>query len=134
MADEEKKIIIDEDWKREAQREKEKLAAKEAQDKKEQAAEEPRKGPRGLPRGDLAGLISMLTTQALFSLGLIQVRGDEDREPDLELARYNIDMLEAIEQKTKGNLTPEEQEMLKNTLSDLHMGYVSIANQLASPQ
>jgi hypothetical protein len=119
MADEEKKIIIDEDWKREAQREKEKLAAKEAQDKKEQAAEEPRKGPRGLPRGDLAGLISMLTTQALFSLGLIQVRGDEDREPDLELARYNIDMLEAIEQKTKGNLTPEEQEMLKNTLSDL---------------
>jgi len=135
MTDEEKKIIIDEDWKREAQREKEKLAAKEAQEKKEHAVKEPSgRGPRGLPRGDLAALISMLTTQALFSLGLIQVKGEEDREPDLELARYNIDMLEAIEQKTKGNLTPEEQELLKNTLSDLRMGYVTIANQLASPQ
>jgi len=134
MADEEKKIIIDEDWKREAQREKEKLAAKEAQEEKEKAAEEPKRGRRGLPRGDLAGLISMLTTQALFSLGLIQVKGEEDREPDLELARYNIDMLEAIEQKTKGNLTPEEQELLKNTLSDLRMGYVTITNQLASQQ
>jgi hypothetical protein len=134
MADEEKKIIIDEDWKREAQQEKEKLAAKEAEEKKEEAAEGPAKGRRGLPRGDLAGLVSMLTTQALFALGLIQVKGEEDREPDLELARYNIDMLEAIEQKTKGNLAPEEQELLKNTLSDLRMGYVSIANQLSSPQ
>jgi hypothetical protein len=59
---------------------------------------------------------------------------EEDREPDLELARYNIDMIEAIEQKTKGNLTPEEQELLKNTLSDLRMGYVNIANQLSSQQ
>jgi hypothetical protein len=134
MADEEKKIIIDEDWKREAQREKEVLAAKEAEEKKKEAAEGPKRGPRGLPRGDLAGLINMLTTQALFALGLIQIKGEEDREPDLELARYNIDMLEAIEQKTKGNLTPEEQELLKNTLSDLRMGYVSITNQLGAQQ
>jgi hypothetical protein len=134
MADEEKKLIIDEDWKREAQQEKEKLAAKEAEEKEKEVAEGPRRGPRGLPRGDLAGLISMLTTQALFALGLIQIKGEEDREPDLELARYNIDMIEAIEQKTKGNLTPEEQELLKNTLSDLRMGYVNIANQLSSQQ
>jgi hypothetical protein len=134
MADEEKKLIIDEDWKREAQREKEKLAAQEAEEKAKEAKEERKKGPRGLPRGDLAGLISMLTTQALFALGLIQIKGEEDREPDLELARYNIDMLMAIEQKTRGNLTPEEQELLKNTLSDLRMGYVNIANQLGEQQ
>jgi hypothetical protein len=131
---EEKKIIIDENWKREAERDREAAATKEAQEKKEKPAEGPKRGRGALPRGDLAGLISMLTTQALFSLGLIQVKGEEDREPDLELARYNIDMLEAIEQKTKGNLTPEEQELLKNTLSDLRMGYVTITNQLASPQ
>jgi hypothetical protein len=134
MADEEKKLIIDEDWKREAQREKEKLAAQEAEEKAKVAKEEPKKGPRGLPRGDLAGLISMLTTQALFALGLIQIKGEEDREPDLELARYNIDMLMAIEQKTRGNLTPEEQELLRNTLSDLRMGYVNISNQLGEQQ
>jgi len=134
MADEEKKIIIDENWKREAERDKEVAATKEAQEKKEKAAEAPKRGHGALPRGDLAALISMLTTQALFSLGLIQVKGEEEREPDLELARYNIDLLEAIEQKTKGNLTPEEQELLKNTLSDLRMGYVTLVNQLASPQ
>jgi hypothetical protein len=136
MAEEEKekKIIIDEDWKREAQREKENLAAQEVQEKEKEAPEEPKRGRGELPHGDLAGLISMLTTQALFALGLIQVKGEEEREPDLELARYNIDMLMALEEKTKGNLTPEEQQLLKNTLSDLRMGYVSIAHQLGSQQ
>ncbi len=133
MADEEKKIIVDEDWKQQAQREKEVLAAQEQQEKKQQAAEEPkRSGP--LPQGNLQALISMLTTQALFALGLLQIRGEEGREPDLELARYNIDMLEVLEQKTQGNLTPEEQQLLKNTLSELRMGYVSVVNQLASQQ
>ena len=74
----------------------------------------------------------MLTTQALFALGLIRVRGEEEREPDLEMARYNIDMLEALAAKTKGNLDPQEEKMLKDTLGDLRMGFVSVANQLAS--
>jgi len=133
MAEEqEKKIIIDEDWKQQAQREKEVLAAQEEAEQKERAQEEQagRAGP--LPRGDLAALVSMLTTQALFALGLLQIRGQEEREPDLELARYNIDMLQTLEEKTKGNLTPEEQQVLRNTLSDLRMGYVSVANQLGS--
>ena len=135
MADEEqkdKKIIIDEDWKHEAQREKETLAAKEAEEKKKEEAEGPKRGGR-LPQGDLAALISTLTTQALFALGLLQLRGEEEREPDLELARYNIDMLQALEDKTKGNLTPEEQQLLKNTLAELRMGYVSVAKQLTPP-
>ena len=127
MTDEEKKIIIDEDWKREAERDRKVAAAKEAQEKKEKKVEGTRKGRGALPRGDLAGLISMLTTQALFALGLIQVKGEEDREPDLELARYNIDMLETLEEKTKGNLTEQEQTVLANTLSELRMSYVKIA-------
>ena len=134
MADEEKadkKLIIDEDWKQQAQKEKEVLAAKE---KGEQAAEgtEGREGP--LPAGDLAALISMLTTQALFSMGLLQVKGQDPREPDLELARYNIDMLETLQTKTKGNLSEDEEAVLKNTLSELRMGYVHVANQIQSGQ
>jgi hypothetical protein len=132
MADEEKtekKLIIDEDWKKEAQKEKEVLAAQEKQEKAKAAEEESqgRSGP--LPEGNLAALISMLTTQALFSLGLLQVKGEEHREPDLELARYNIDMLETLEAKTKGNLTEDEEAVLKNTLGELRMGYVHVANQ-----
>jgi len=134
MANEEpKKIIIDEDWKHEAQREKEVLAAKEAEEKEKEAQEDaPRGGP--LPEASLAALVSMLATQALFALGFLQIKGEEPREPDLDLARYNIELLGALEEKTKGNLTPEEQQLLKNTLSDLRMGYVSIVNQLASPK
>jgi len=80
-----------------------------------------------LPQGNFAALISMLTTQALFALGLLQVKGQEKRAPDLELAKYNIDMLETLEEKTKGNLTKEEETVLVNTLNELRMGYVKVA-------
>ena len=108
MADQEKKkLIIDEDWKQQAQREKETMAAKEKEEKKKQEAEEPQPGPGGpMPQGNFAALVSMLTTQALFALGLIRVRGEEEHGPDLEMARYNIDVLEMLSEKTKGNLTP----------------------------
>jgi hypothetical protein len=128
--EEDKKIIIDEDWKKEAQREKEKLEAVEEGEPGEE--EGGRGGP--LPKGDLAALISMLTTQALFAMGLLQVKGQEDREPDLELARYNIDMLETLAEKTKGNLTPEEEKVLKHTLNDLRMGYVQVVRHLGGEQ
>ena len=135
MADEEKKepkIIVDEDWKKEAQREKEITAAQEAEEKKKQAEEGQRRtGP--LPKGDLAALISMLTTQALYALGVLQVKGQQEREPDLEMARYNIDMLEALEAKTKGNLTEGEEKALRSTLNELRMGYVQVANQADGP-
>jgi len=121
---EEKKIIIDEDWKQQAQKEKEILAAQEEAEK-EKTEEHVHRGP--LPRGDLAALISMLTTQALFALGVLQVKGQERKEPDLELAKYNIDMLETLEEKTRGNLTKQENKVLENTLNEVRMTYVKIA-------
>ena len=122
---EEKKIIVDEDWKQEAQREKEILAAQEEAEKKKTQEEKKARGP--LPKGNFAGLVSMLTTQALFALGLLQVKGQEKKEPDLEMAKYNIDMLETLEEKTKGNLTKEEETILANYLNELRMGYVKVA-------
>jgi hypothetical protein len=124
---EEKKIIVDEDWKKEAQREKEILAAQEEEEKKKKAEEKLRRGP--LPKGNFAALVSMLTTQAFFALGLLQLKDEEKREPDLELAKYNIDMLETLEEKTKGNLNEEEKKVLENTLNQLRMSYVEVAGQ-----
>lgn len=128
MAEEEKKqdkkIIVDEDWKQQAQREKEILAAQEEAEKKKQQEQEQRREP--LPEGNFAALISTLTTQALFALGLLQIKGQEKKEPDLELAKYNIDMLQTLEEKTKGNLTKEEEIVLANTLNELRMGYVKV--------
>lgn len=122
----EKKIFIDEDWKQQAKKEKEVLAADE--DAAKQEAEE---GGRreALPEGDFAALVSMLFTQTLFSLGFIQVKGQEKRPPDLALAKYNIDMLEMLEAKTKGNLNDEEQQAITGALNELRMVYVKIANQ-----
>jgi len=126
MAEEkdEKKIIIDEDWKQETKKEKDVLAAKEEQEKEEEEQTQ-RRGP--LPKGDLAALISMLTTQAFFSMGAFKIEGQEQREPDLELARYNIDMLETLEEKTKGNLTEQEQKVLNETLNQVRMAYVKLS-------
>ena len=83
---EEKKIIIDEDWKQQAQKEKDVLAAKEEAEKEKTPRQRPARGQ--MPRGDFAGLVSMLVTQALFSLGLLQVEGQDEREPDLS-SRFN---------------------------------------------
>ena len=120
-----KKIIIDEDWKQQAQREKEILAAKEEAEKKMAEEERPRHGP--LPEGDFTALVSMLVTQALFALGVLGVKGQEKTEPDLELAKYNIDMLEMLQEKTKGNLTEDEKKVLTDTLNQIRMTYVKVA-------
>jgi hypothetical protein len=120
-----KKIIIDEDWKQQAQKEKEVLAAKEEAEKKKAEEEQPGRGP--LPMGDFTALVSMLVTQALFALGVLGVKGREKPEPDLEMAKYNIDMLEMLEEKTKGNLTEQEQKVLADTLNQIRMAYVKVA-------
>jgi hypothetical protein len=129
MADEgkkeEKKIIIDEDWKQEAQKEKEILAAEEEAEKEKA----PSDGGGELPHGNFAALVSMLTTQALFALGFLQIKGQEKREPDLAMAKYNIDMLESLQEKTKGNLTDEEEKVLGDTLSELRMGFVKMSGK-----
>ena len=122
----EKKIIIDEDWKQEAQKEKETLAGQEETEKKKSQQNEAAAGP--LPKGDFAALISMLVTQALFSLGVLKIEGqDEEKEPNLHLAKYNIDMLETLGEKTKGNLSEEEKKALENMLDQVRMAYVKVA-------
>lgn len=124
-----KKIIVDQDWKEQAQKEKEILAAKEKAEKEqaEKEQEKPKRGP--LPKGDFAALISMLVTQAFYALGLLDAQGQEGqkREPDLEIARYNIDMLDTIEEKTKGNLTDQEKQVLENTINEVRMAFVKVA-------
>jgi hypothetical protein len=123
----EKKIIIDEDWKQQAQKDKEVLAAKEEAEKQ---GGEQHKRRGAMPKGDFAGLVSMLFTQTLFSLGFIQVKGEDKREPDLALAKYNIDMLEMLEEKTKGNLAADEQKALVDTLNELRMAYVKVTEMI----
>lgn len=122
MADDDKKIIIDEDWKQQAQKEKEVLKEKEA------AGHEAGPDERAdMPPADFSGLVSMLASQAFWTLGVFRMDENDQREPDFEMAKFNIDLLGVIEEKTKGNLDDDEAEMLKTTLSQLRMTFVQLS-------
>ena len=56
----------------------------------------------------------------------------QDAEPvaDLDMAKHQIDTLAVLEEKTKGNLTKDEQQSLDSALYELRMRYVSVATQL----
>ena len=101
------------------------MTAQEKTEKKETGEDKSARGP--LPPGNFAALVSMLTTQALFALGMLKVEGQEAKEPDLEMAKYHIDMLETLQEKTKGNLSNEEDKVLEDTLNQLRMAYVKMA-------
>lgn len=49
---------------------------------------------------------------------------EEKPEPDLDLARHSIDLLAVLQEKTRGNLSMEEQRMLENSLTELRFRYV----------
>ena len=124
---EEKKIIIDEGWKEQASREKDELKKEEETAEAEPEQDEPKieRGP--LPPADFQGLVSMFATQTLFALGVITTEETKDREPDIEIAKFNIDMLTILEDKTKDNLSDEEKKMLIDTLAQLRMAFVQIS-------
>ena len=126
MADEKKKVIIDEDWKAQAQKEKEALKEQEKLEHEKKEQPQPQ-----MPEANFSGLVSMLATQAFYALGLIRPEGDEDKkvEPDWAVAKFNIDMLAMLEEKCKGNLTDEEVGLLKSTLDQLRMLFVQLSKK-----
>jgi hypothetical protein len=78
-------------------------------------------------------ILSYLSTTALFQLGMLPGPGGERIPPDLVNGRRTIDMLEVLQQKTRGNLTADESSMLENVLYELRMSYVEIQKLLAQP-
>jgi hypothetical protein len=127
----EKKIIVDEDWKAQAQKEKDVLAAQEKieHEKTEHEQEDQKKERPPLPPADFAGLVNTFTTQAFFALGVLRTKEDKDIPADLELAKYNIDILEVLGDKTSGNISDDEQKMLENTLHQLRMAFVQLSQK-----
>jgi hypothetical protein len=69
-------------------------------------------------------LVGGLGAQVQIALGLLPDPTDQSRSTDLESARQGIDMLAALEEKTKGNLTPQEAGLLVGLLTQLRMSYV----------
>ena len=71
-------------------------------------------------------LIMSLSTTALVQLGLAPNPANGKTEKDLMNAKQTIDILGILEEKTKGNLIPEESHLLEQCLYDLKMSYVSL--------
>ena len=126
MADDDKpKIIIDEDWKNQVQREKE-----EARKKAEEAPKPEEKAAPEAEEASFEGLVSGLAMQAMIALGVLAPRDAKEVMIDLRGAKYVIDLLIVLRDKTKGNLTPEEQGYLAESLADLQQTYVLRSQQL----
>lgn len=69
---------------------------------------------------------------ALVQLGLVHEQGGQP-QPDLISARQTIDTLSLIAEKTRGNLTPQEEQLLTNCLYELRMAYIEVTNALTRP-
>ena len=121
---------VDEDWKRRAQAEKE-LDAMKAGGAPAPAAGAPG-APGAAPKADarthplFGGLIESLASQALMFMGAMRDPMTGQAHQDLQQAQAMIEMLGMLEEKTKGNLSKDEADMLKQVLDEVRMHFVRI--------
>jgi hypothetical protein len=85
-------------------------------------------GEKGLPVS-FSTLTLSLASSAVLALGLEKNPQTGEFEKDIEVARFNIDMLGMLKEKTKGNLTSEETQFLDSVISDLRMRFVQMSQQ-----
>lgn len=119
-------LHIDSDWKTEAAREKEILAAEEKKAAKEGDTE-------GTGQPAFADLINVLAMQAAISLGGFRGPGGETIPPNPQAAKHQIDLLDVLSVKTKGNLSDEEKRTLDGVLYELRMQFVTLAGASTAP-
>lgn len=82
-----------------------------------------------LPPPDFSTLILSLSTTAMANLGLIPSLEKKETSVNLFLAKHTIDLINVLKEKTKGNLTPEEETLLNNLLYDLRLKYVEVSKK-----
>ena len=123
---EEKKIFIDEDWKSQVEAEKEALA------KEPETGNTASSGPHDLPPASFEMLVTTFASEAMVALGQLPNPFTNEHTLNWEHARYTIDMLQVLQDKTKGNLGTEEAAMLETLLHQLRLAYVTLQNEYGS--
>lgn len=87
-----------------------------------------------IPPATFEYLVFSLKMQADMQLGLLHFGAEKDRPaPDLRVARHTIDLLATLQDKTKGNLSLEEQRLLENSLTELRFRFVQALESKQSP-
>lgn len=77
-----------------------------------------------LPKMDFSMFIFSLNSSALVHLGVLDDPSTGEKSRNLQAAKQTIDILGMMEEKTRGNLTKDEEDMLKHILHDLRIIYV----------
>lgn len=111
----EPKIIVDDDWKEQVQKEKEALN----NESNDTPAQEP-----AMPEASFPFLVTTLSTQALSAMGLIPDPMTGKAVGNLPMAKHFIDTLGVLEEKTSGNLDDDEKQLLNESLHQLRMAFV----------
>ena len=130
MSDE-KKIIVDEDWKTRVAAEKEAVSRETAAPMVDAGSDEPaseagsRTEAPPMPPASFEMLVTTLATEAMIGLGQYPHPMTGKIHADAAQARYAIDMLEMLSEKTKGNLTPGEERGMRDLLHQLRMAFVA---------
>ena len=102
--------------------EKEEAAKSDEADKEPDAdTQEP---PPQFPEINFATFVVSLNASALLNLGAIEDPASGAKNKNLPMAKQTIDILSMLQEKTVGNLSEEEESLLKNILYDLRMMYV----------
>ncbi len=135
MSDEPVKKKVDESWKEQAEREKRAPEpagpAAPAGAVPAPEAVEPAGGGDEVPQARFDLFVSGLATETLIALGEIPHPVNRKRGVNLPQARYLIDLLGVLEDKTKGNLAVEEEKLLTDVLYQLRMRYLTKAGKAA---
>jgi len=127
-----KKIIIDEDWKAQVEAEKEvaeRLRRAEAGPAAAGAASAASAAPGPLPPPTQDALATTLAMQAMVGLGLVPNPATGKMEAQLQTAKYLIDTIQMLQEKTEGNRTAGESAALEHLLHELRLGYVAVAEK-----
>jgi len=119
-----------EEQEREARREEVKAEAKAAANAHAEAAKPPVDTPKRLPAFE--NLVRMIGSNAAMVLGAYADPNTGQPMIDPDAARELIDMLDALQQKTKGNLAPEEDEMLLDLLGKLKLTFLEVNKAMAA--
>ena len=94
------------------------------EDSRAQAAAEGEEEGARFPEINFPTFVASLNASALVHLGAIEDPATGSKSKNLAMAKQTIDILSMMEEKTEGNLTPDEKNMLKNILYDLRILYV----------
>jgi hypothetical protein len=85
-----------------------------------------------VPPANFLFLVESILMQAQMQLGLLRFgeQDEKDVDPNLPLARHSIDLLGMLQEKTRGNLTVEEQRLLENGLTELRFRYIQVSEEM----